>query len=268
LQKLTVLLLCVTFSVCLEAASPVSLGSAGGFGVLAGTQVTSTGAAGTAITGNVGVWPGTSITGFPPAIATGAIDNDNTAAQNAQTDLLTAYNYAKTGQACGTSLSASSYDIGGATLTPGIYCVGTSLGITGNVYLNGSGVYIFQIGSSLTTAGNVILEGGATAANIFWQVGSSATIGTGSIFYGTILAEDSISVVSGAWMNGQALALTGAVTLSGNKVVDPSAPGGSLPGGGSLPPGTPAPTSLILVAIGLGCAALYQWRERLLQHFR
>jgi hypothetical protein len=129
-------------------------------------------------------------------------------------------------------------------------------------------VYIFQIGTSLTTAGSIILEGGATAANIFWQVGSSATIGTGSIFYGTILAHISITVVSSAWLNGQALAQTGAVTLSGNKVIDPGAPGGSLPGGGSIPPGTPAPTSLILVAIGLGCAAAYQWRERLLQHFR
>jgi hypothetical protein len=102
-----------------------------------------------------------------------------------------------------------------------------------------------------------ILAGGAKAANIFWQVGSSATLGTGSSFNGNILAQDSITVTTGAALNGRALARTGAVTLDTNVVTSPGGPGAG------FPPPTPAPSSLILVAIGLGCAALYQARERL-----
>jgi hypothetical protein len=127
-------------------------------------------------------------------------------------------------------------------------------------------VYIFQIPSTLTTASTsqVILDGGATAANVFWQVGSSATLGTGSIFYGNILAQASITVTTGAVLNGRALARTGAVTLDNNAVLSPGGPGP----GGPPPPGVPAPSSVILVAIGLACVALYQGRERLLRHLR
>jgi hypothetical protein len=127
-------------------------------------------------------------------------------------------------------------------------------------------VYIFQIPTTLTTASSsqVILAGGATAANVFWQVGSSATLGTGSVFYGNILAQASVTLTTGAVLNGRALARTGAVTLDTNRV---SSPSGSGPGG-SPPPAVPAPSSVILVAIGLSCVALYQGKDRLLRRFR
>src|SRR6202023_2521995 len=124
-------------------------------------------------------------------------------------------------------------DIGGLTLAPGVYKTTSaqpSLGITGNVTLSGpaSGVWIFQIVSTLTTAaGNshVILAGGATAHNVFWQVGSSATLGTNTIFQGTIMAQASITLTTGATLNGRALARTGAVTLDSNSVLNPGPAG-------------------------------------------
>jgi hypothetical protein len=126
-------------------------------------------------------------------------------------------------------------DIGGTTILPGVYCNSTSVGITGPVTLNGNGnpnaVFIFQIGSTLTTAaGNsaVVLIGGAVASNVFWQVGSSATLGTNTTFSGTIMAQASITVTTGAALNGRVLARTGAVTLAGNAITTPS-PAGAAP---------------------------------------
>jgi len=158
-------------------------------------------------------------------------------------------------------------DIGGQTLTPGTYTSSSTLGITGNLTLTGAGVYIFQIASGLTTASGsqVILAGGATADQVFWQVGSSATLGAGSTFNGNILAQASITVTTGAVLNGRALARTGAVTLDTNAVTNPA---GSGPPGPPPPPPSPAPSSLILVAIGLAFAALYVGRERLLRRSR
>jgi hypothetical protein len=219
---------------------------------------------------------------------------DDTAAVNAQSALTAAYNDAM-GRTLPTTVSG---DIGGLTLTPGLYMSTSSLGITGVLTLNGQGdansVFIFQIGSSLTTAtgSQVKLIGGAQAANIFWQVGSSATLGTYSIFNGTILAQVSVSLLTGAALNGTGSlppglgldASTGAVTgtptgfgntdsfFSANAldaaagtanrgcVILTAAPGG--------PPTTPAPSSVLLVAVGLACAALYKGRERLLRHLR
>lgn len=260
MRKFTALLLYVTFSVCLEAQLPVPLGSAGNFGVLAGSTVTNTGA--TAVTGGLGVSPGNAVTGFPPGTVNGANHAGDATAAQAQIDLTAAYNDAA-GRPSPILVPAN---IGGTTITPGIYNVPSSLGITGNVTLNGAGVYIFQIPSTLTTASTsqVILAGGATAANVFWQVGSSATLGTGSILYGNILAQASITLTTGAVLNGRALARTGAVTLDGNTV---SSPGGSGPGW-PPPPEIPAPSSVILLGIGLACAALYQGRKRLLRHLR
>jgi uncharacterized repeat protein (TIGR01451 family) len=128
-------------------------------------------------------------------------------------------------------------DLGGLTLTPGLYNSTSSLGITGTLTLNGQGnpnsVFIFQVASALTTAtsSQVVLIGGAQASNIFWQVGSSATLGTYSIFNGTILAQASISLGTGAALNGRALARTGAVTLDTNTAVNPGPPatGGTPP---------------------------------------
>ena len=208
----------------------VPLGTACSFGILGGSTVTNSSVVGptnTNVTGDIGVWPGTAITGFPPGTLTGALDAGDVAAQTAQGDLTTAYNYAAAAPG-GAVLRA---DIGGETLVPGVYRTTSaqpSLGITGKLTLSGNGVYIFQIVSTLTTAANnsdVILSGGATSADVFWQVGSSATLGTSTIFEGTIMAQASVSLDTGATLDGRALARTGAVTLLSNQVnVPPCGP--------------------------------------------
>jgi hypothetical protein len=260
-KKLCAIVLWVTFSVYVNA-QPVNLGTAGNFGVLAGSAVTNIGT--TAIIGNLGVSPGTAVSGFPPGTVSGGthIGSDPVAIQ-AQTDLTAAYINAA-GRPPGAVVAG---DIGGQTLSPGTYTSSSTLGITGNLTLNGAGVYIFQIASGLTTASGsqVVLAGGATADNVFWQVGSSATLGTGSTFNGNILAQASITIPTGAVLNGRALARTGAVTLHSNAL---TSPGGSGPPGPPPPAATPAPSSLILVAIGLACAALYVRRDRLWRQLR
>jgi hypothetical protein len=341
----------VTFSVCLQAVPgqlPVTLNSASTFTVLGASAVTNTGP--TVVNGNLGVSPGSAVTGFPPGtVVGGAIHITDGPAGSAQADATTAYNDA----AGRTTPTVVAGDLGGQTLTPGLYKSTSTLGITGVLRLDGQGstssVFIFQIASGLTTASSsqVILQNGAQAANIFWQVGSSATLGTYSSFSGTILALASVSVTTGAALNGRALALTGAVTLDTNTAVNPGPPNtggppgtltvtcplsaaqtgitynsllvatggtppytfsitGSLPAGLTLtpstgavtgtpggvgsnsftvgaldslavtatnncsivtttppPPTTPAPSSLILVLIGLTCVALYSSRERI-----
>jgi hypothetical protein len=202
----------------------VPLGSACSFGALGGSTVTNLGP--TIVTGDVGVWSGSAITGFPPGTITGEFHADDAVAQTAQGDLTTAYNFAAAAPG-GVILPA---DIGGETLAPGVYMTTSaqpSLGITGNLTLSGNGVYIFQIVSTLTTAaGNsdVILSGGATAEDVFWQVGSSVTLGTTTTFAGTIMAQASVSLDTGATLNGRALARTGAVTLLSNPVNVPPCP--------------------------------------------
>jgi Ice-binding-like/Bacterial Ig-like domain len=210
---------------------PVGLGTACGFGILAATpSVTNTGA--THVTGNVGIWPAASITGFPPGTLTGTEHTGDAVAQTAQGDLTTAYN-AAAGAPGGAALTA---DIGGQTLPPGVYKATSTLGITGNLTLDGStnpnGTWIFQVGSALTTAagapGNpasqVLLIGGAQAHNVFWVLGSSGTLGTNSVFQGTIMAQASITLGTGATLNGRALARTGAVSLDTNPVNVPPCP--------------------------------------------
>ncbi len=219
-----------TSAVCVPVPPP-GQGSACGFGILGATPVvSSTGP--TAITGgDVGIWPAASITGFPPGTTTGAFHAGDAVAQQAQSDLTVAYNNAA-GAAGGAALTA---DIGGQTLPPGVYKATTTLGITGDLTLSGSssGVWIFQVGSALTTAAGttggvpnsrVLLTGGAQAKNVTWQIGSSATLGTSSIFAGNILAQASITLGTGATLNGRALARTGAVTLDSNPVNVPSCP--------------------------------------------
>ena len=214
-----------TSAVACSAVPPI--GTACSFGILGGSTVTNSGVS-TFVTGDIGVWPGSAITGFTPLNFSGTEHAGDAVAQTAQGDLTVAYNYAA-GVAGGAVLKA---DIGGQTLTAGVYKTTSaqpSLGITGNLTLTGNAnsVFIFQIVSTLTTAaGNsqVILGPGVQAKNVFWQVGSSATLGSTTLFQGDIMAQASISLGTGATLNGRALARTGAVTLLSNKVNVPTCP--------------------------------------------
>ncbi len=207
---------------CGQAGVP--LGAAAGFGVLAGSTVTSTGM--TTVTGDLGVSPGTAVTGFPPGIVVGAIHAGDPAAAAAIASLTTAYNDAAGRTLCPITVAGN---IGGQTLAPGLYKSTSSLAVSsGDLTLDGGGdgnaVWIFQIASTLTTTSGrqVILAGGARASNVYWQVGSSATIGTTSVFVGTMMADQSITFTTGATLEGRALARIAAVTLDGNEVTKPA----------------------------------------------
>ncbi len=203
---------------------PVSLGAASSYATLAGSTVTSTGP--TTLNGDLGVWPGTSLTGFPPGRVTGTVHAGDPFAMHAQGDLTAAYNDAALRQ----PPQALPADVGGRTLAPGVYKTGATpaLGVTGTLTLDGQGdrnaVFVIQVGSALTTAVNshVNLIGGAQAANVFWQVGSSATLGTSSTFAGSILALTSISIDSGVTLEGRALARNGAVTMIDDTINTPT----------------------------------------------
>jgi hypothetical protein len=202
-----------------QAANSISLGSANSFAVLGGSAVTNTGTS--FIDGNVGVSPLTSVSGFPPGVITGGtIHAADGVADGAQSDLTIAYDNAA-GQSTDVTLSA---DPVGSTLAPGVYTAPASLGISGDVTLDGGGdphaVFVFQAGSSLIAASGtrILLQNGAQACNVFWQVSSSATIGTGSNFAGNILALTSIGMDTGATLDGRVLARNGAVTLDDNVI--------------------------------------------------
>jgi len=200
------------------APAAPSLGRAKSFAVLGGSTVTNTGA--TAITGDLGVSsPGVSVTGFPPGtIAGGAQPVGDPAANQAQADAQKGYG-ALAGKVCNTPLTGQ--DLGGKTLSPGVYCFTSSAQLTGRLVLKGNGVWVFQIASTLTTATNssVVMSGGR-AGNVFWQVGSAATLGTGTAFAGNILAYSSITMNTGASLSGRALARA-AVTMDSNIMREP-----------------------------------------------
>jgi len=200
----------------------VSLAGTTDFAIIAGSAVTNTGS--TNITGDLGLSPGTSVGGFPPGILTGTQHINDVKANQAKLDLTTAYNDAA--GRTSTDIVSLSGNIGGLTLTPGLYKSTSSLQISsGNLTFdalgNSNAVFIIQIASTLTTTSGrkVILSGGASSSNIFWQVGSSATIGTNSEFKGIILAMQSITLGTGATLDGRAFARTGAVTMEGNTIV-------------------------------------------------
>jgi hypothetical protein len=196
----------------------------GNFSVLAGSTVTNTGA--TTISGEVGVSPGTAVTGFPPGLAGGAIHKADGAAAQAQAALTAGYIDAA-GRSGGTTVAG---DLVGQTFTAGVYKSTSSLAISGDVTLDAQGnsaaVFIFQISSTLTTGSgsHVVLANGAKACNVFWQVGSSATLGTNSVFKGNILALTSITITTGVNLEGRALARNGAVTLDADVVTGCTCP--------------------------------------------
>jgi hypothetical protein len=185
----------------------------GAFSVLAGSTVTNTGS--TVVSGDVGVSPGTAVTGFPPGSAGGTIHIADGAASLAQATLTAGYVDAA-GRSGGTAVAG---DLVGQTLTSGVYTSTSSLAESGDLTLDAQGnpnaVFIFQIASTLTTGSgsHIVLANGAKACNVFWQVGSSATLGTNSVFKGNILALTSITITTGANLEGRALARNGAVTL-------------------------------------------------------
>ena len=196
----------------------VPLGTATTFAVLGASTVTNTGAS--VITGDVGVSPGSAITGFPPGTVNGGtLYSAGAVAAQAQSDVTTAYD-----SAAGRSPTATvTADLGGQTLVPGVY-EGATLALTGILTLDAQGhpdaVWVFQAGSTLTTASDSMVQliGGADPCNVFWQVVSSATLGTNSTLAGTILALISITATTGATVDGRLLARSGAVTLDSNVV--------------------------------------------------
>ncbi len=202
------------------SASAPALGSAQSFSVLGGSTVTNTGSS--IVSGNLGVSPGSAVTGFPPGLVKdGTIHAADAIALQAQSDVTIAYNNLA-GQSCTADLTGQ--DLGGLTLTTGVYCFSSSAQLTGTLSLdaqgNASAVFIFKIGSTLTTASGsrVTMINGGSACNVFWQVGSSATVGTGTAFAGNILALTSITLNTGASVAGRALARNGAVTMQSNTV--------------------------------------------------
>ncbi|MCE3278515.1 MAG: hypothetical protein K0S44_706 [Bacteroidetes bacterium] len=200
----------------------VAMGGAASLAILAGSSISNTGS--TNVTGDMGLSPGTSIGGFPPGILVGTQHINDAIANQAKLDLTAAYNDAAGRTA--TDIVTLSGNIGGLTLTPGLYKSTSSLAVSsGDVTFDAKGnpgaIFIIQIASTLTTTSGrkVILSGGALASNIFWQVGTSATFGTTSVFKGTVLAMQSITLNTGARLNGRALARTGAVVMAGNTIV-------------------------------------------------
>ncbi len=246
------LIVCVVFIVGMAThagAAPVDLNSAESFAVLGGSTVTNTGP--TTLDGDLGVSPGTAITGFfgtvendGPGTFSGSSHQADAIAMLAQADALTAYNNLA---AMVPTQDLTSQNLGGMTLNPGIYNFDVEAALTGTLTLDGAGDYVFQIGSTLTTAAgsSVVFINGADPYNdVFWQVGSSSTLGTGTVFGGTIIADQTNTLGTGASVDGRVIALNAAVNLDTNNIV------------------VPEPASLSLLALG-GLALIRRRRRRM-----
>lgn len=254
-------------------ASGQLLGTAASYGALGGSTVTNTG--NTVIQGGLGVSPGSAITGFAaidggPGLFTGAANIGNAASAQAHVDLTTAY---ATLAGLGHTTDLTGQDLGGLTLTPGVYFFSSSAQLTGALTLDAQGDsnarFVFQIGSTLTTGSNSsvtlvnpsLSEQCGPDSGLFWQVGSSATLGTTTDFAGNILASESITLNTGASIDsGRALALNGAVTLDSNLINLGDLDGGLCsPGSPNITP-VPEPSGYGLA--GLGMLGLAAWRRR------
>jgi ice-binding like protein len=248
----SVLALALLASTALAAQPPVGLGTADSYAVLAGQTVTNTGPS--TINGDLGVTPGAAITGFPPGTVNGTLHAADAVALQAQSDLTTAYNDA----AGRTPPAAVPSDLGGLKLTGGVYKSASALQLTGALTLDAQGdpnsVFIFQAASTLITASasRVNLVNGAQPCNVFWQVGSSATLGTSSAFVGNITALTSISMNNAVTVQGRALARNGSVTL----INDTISAGRCAPGttGSGTGPGDGGGSGASTVASGNGSA--------------
>lgn len=228
-----------TIVLCAQSASaattidgPIGLGTAATFGVLGASAVTNTGSSNLA--GDLGVTPGSSITGFPPGTVLGTIHTTDTTADQAQVDTATAYDVAASLSPTTSGLT----DLVDQTLIPGVYS-GGALSLSGTLTLAGSAssVWVFQAASSLVTSSSssIIMTGGASACNVFWQVGTSATLGTGSSMVGTVMALASITAGTGTTVVGRLLARGGDVTLDDTTL--------TLPSGCNTAPGTVTTTT-------------------------
>lgn len=219
-----ILLMVLVFAGFATSANANNLiGPAEVFAVLGGSTVTNTGPL--VLNGALGVWPGLAITGFPPGIVNGTIHAGDATAMQAQSALTAAFDFLA-GLAPDQDLTGQ--DLGGLTLTPGTYFFASSSQLTGSLTLDAqndpNALFVFQIGSTLVTASNssVVMINGVNPCNVFWQVGSSATLGTTTAFTGNILALASITLNTGANIEGgRALARNGAVTLDTNLITVP-----------------------------------------------
>jgi hypothetical protein len=245
-----------------------SLGQAQSFAALGGSTVINTGSS--TIHGDLGVWPANTVSGFPPGliVVPGALHATDGVAMQAQMDVINAYNALldPTTNPCPLGHDLTGQDLGGTTLTAGVYCFSSSAQLTGTLTLNAQGdpnaVFIFQIGTALTTAStsNVRLINGAQSCKVFWQVGSSATLGTSTSFVGNILALTSITLTTGASVNGRVLARNGAVTLDTNNIffsncnaiacIDTTAPTVAVTG---VNPGSNGHTQVLITVQDTGC---------------
>lgn len=209
-----------TVDISTVAPAPlINLGAAAPNGIMAGTAVTCV--TGGIINADVSISPGNTITGFGPCVITGVQHLADAVAAQGQIDLTSAYN-TLAGLPCPPA-NAIVANLGGTTKAAGVYCTASGIGVTGVLTLDGGGdpnaTFVFQAGSGLTTAGDVVLINGAQAKNVYWQVGTSATIGTASQWQGNILALTSITLVDNATLLGRALARNGAVSLGTNNVI-------------------------------------------------
>ena len=240
-------LLVILFAFAINAYADSILASAEAFGILGASTVTNTGPS--VVFQDLGLWPGTSITGFPPGVVLGTIHNSDGVAMQAQADALTGYNYLA-GLAMTQDLTGQ--DLGGLTLNAGVYFFASSAQMTGTLTLDFQGMdnmlVVFQIGSTLTAGGAVNVINAGMNDRVYWQVGSSATLDTTTDFVGSIIALESITMNTGADITcGRAIALNGAVTMDTNNVDTGNCAS------------TPEPGTLSLLGSGIVAAGASAW---------